>query len=88
MAKTPMVTRTIKSTHADILAVNIDSEKTETTTMVLPRTYKDNQTLLKKAIALNEDENLKLVSVQKTEVIEEKYGMTEARFIELAEVLG
>ena len=63
MAKIPMVTRTMKSTVATIMTVNVPEEKTENVEYTVPRTYKDNGELLKAAKALYETDTTKLIHV-------------------------
>ena len=87
MARTPMVTRTIKTTVATVLCLNISDETTFQTEVRLPRTYKDTNHILKQVKQSIENDNIKAVHVIKHEEIEELYGMSEQRFIELAEVL-
>ena len=87
MARIPMVTRTITTTKAVCLCVDIAKGETFNDTKVLPRTYKDKNDVLKMLNKINEDENIKVVSVISTEEIETMYGMLESKFIELAEVL-
>lgn len=55
--------------------------------VVVPRTYKDDEKLLKKVKEVLETETLKPVHIVDKEEIETLYGMTEQVFIEHAEVL-
>ena len=88
MARIPVVTRTITSTKAVVLAVDTVNEELVEKTVILPRTYND-ETAIKKAIV-----NLKLLpdtlvvsKVKDTEVSEKRYSMTEEKFIEHADVI-
>lgn len=56
-------------------------------TVVVPRTYKDDEKLLKKVKEVLETETLKPVHIVDKEEIETLYGMKEQDFIEHAEVL-
>lgn len=87
MARKPQVTRTIQTTKVTLLCLDIEKGEPFSKELVLPRTYKDEKAILKQAeIAINSD-TVKAVHVQKAEVQETLYGMSEQRFIELAEPL-
>ena len=87
MARIPIVSRTITTTDASVMCVNIITGETETKTFTVPRTYKDNDKLLKVVKQLAETDELKPVHIVNVEVHETLYGMTEAEFIEHAKVL-
>lgn len=87
MAREPIVSRTIQTTIANILCVNTENGETFTTDVKLPRIYKDDAHILKAAEKLLNEENIKAVHVQSAEVMYERYGMTEAKFIANAEIL-
>ena len=88
MARKPMVTRTLLTTKANVLCLNITTGEAENKLVTVPRTYKDNKALLKAVAPIVEaDENLKAVHIVDTEVIETLYGMTEQEFMERATVL-
>jgi hypothetical protein len=82
MARIPMVTRTIKSTKAQVLGVNLETKATEVKEVILPRTYKDDSEVLN-AISIT---GFKPVMVESKEVQEELYGMEESEFITVAKV--
>lgn len=83
MARVPVITRTITTTKVEMLAVNLDSKSTETVEVILPRTYKDEQAMLKMANKRNENQSLKYVAVIGTSTVESKrWGMTEEEFID------
>lgn len=86
MARVPMVTRSMHTTIATILAVNVEQEKTEQIEVVLPRTYKDEKSILKAAMN-HVDDNLKLVHVINTRIETNLYGMSEDDFIANAQLL-
>ena len=86
--RTPMVTRTINTTKAKVLCLNIETSETLTTEVIAPRTYKNDADLMKVVKPIIEkDEHIKAVHIVETEVIESLYGMTEQEFIEHAKVL-
>lgn len=81
-----MVTRTITTTKAIVMCLNIESGEPCNKSVVVPRTYKDDETLLKKVKEVLETETLKPVHIVDKEEIETLYAMTEQEFIEHAEV--
>lgn len=88
MARTPMVTRTINTTKAKVLCLNIATSEVITIEVTAPRTYKNDAELMKVVKPIIEkQENIKAVNITSTEVIELLYGMTEQEFIEKAKVL-
>lgn len=83
MARVPVITRTITTTKVEMLAVNLTSKSTETVEVTLPRTYKDEQAMLKMANKRNENSTIKFVAVTGTPAVESKrWGMTEEEFID------
>lgn len=87
MARIPMVTRTITTTKAEVLCLDIMSAEPFNQTVTLPRTYKDEKTLMKKVAEIIDCENVKAVHVVAKEEVETLYGMTEQEFITLAKPL-
>ena len=88
MARKPMVTRTLLTTKANVMCLNITTGEAENHVVTVPRTYKDTKALLKAVAPIIEaDENLKAVHIVDTETIETLYGMTEQEFMERATVL-
>ena len=87
MARVPMVTRTITTTKAKVLCVSIVENKTFEQEVALPRTYKDEKSLMKQVKAALENDNVKPLRVIRTEVDETLYGMSEQEFIILAKIL-
>lgn len=82
-----MVTRTITTTKAIVMCLDIESGEPCNKSVVVPRTYKDDETLLKKVKEVIETETFKPVHIVGKEEIETLYGMTEQEFIEHAKVL-
>lgn len=88
MARIPMVTRTIITTKANVLCLDVESGEPFNEVVVLPRTYKDDKALLKQASKLiEENPKHKAVHVVDKEEVETLYGMTEQNFIALAQKL-
>lgn len=81
-----MVTRTIITTKVNVLCLNIETGEPCNRSVVVPRTYADNEKLLKKVKEVLETETLKPLHVVDKEEFEALYGMTEQEFIEHAEV--
>lgn len=87
MARAPMVTRTITTTKAIVMCVDVEKGEPFNKKVIVQRTYKDNDSLLKTVKPIVETETVKaVIIVDKTEV-ETLYGMTEQEFIEHATVL-
>lgn len=87
MARKPMVTRTIITTKVDVLSMNVTNGEALNSSLVLPRTYKDDEKLLKILKNTYDTDTVKVVHIiDKTEV-ETLYGMTEEDFILNAKVL-
>ena len=84
MARQPMVTRTIQTTHATVLCLNIAEAEPFNQTVILPRTYKDEKTMMKLVEKLINTDNIKAVHIVDSEVHEGLYGMTEADCIAAA----
>lgn len=87
MARTPMVTRTIITTKANVLCLNIEQGEPCNKIVEVPRTYKTDEELLNKVKSVAETETEKCVHIVDKEEIETLYGMTEQDFIEHATVL-
>ena len=83
----PMVTRTFQTTKATVMCLDIEGGESVTRVLTLPRTYKDDEKLLKACEEAIKEENIKAVHVVDTEVIKTMYGMEEQKFIENAVVL-
>lgn len=87
MARVPMVTRTITTTKANVMCLDIETGEPCNILAVVPRTYKDDETLLKKVKGVLDTETLIPVYVVDKEEIDTLYGMAEQEFIEHAKVL-
>lgn len=87
MARIPMVTRTIQTTTATVLCLNITEGEPFNKEVVLPRTYKDEKSMMKVVEKVINTEDVKAVHIVHTEVNETLYGMTEQEFIAAARIL-
>lgn len=86
MARKPMVTRTMKVTKCVVLAVEISTSTVKEIEVSIPRTYKPEK-LLKAVQEFTETDEMKIVSIKSVEVIEQLYGMSEEKFMEVASIL-
>lgn len=87
MARVPMVTRTIVTTVVNVMCLDVEAGEPFNKTVTVPRTYKDDETLLKKVKPFIETETVKAVHIVDKEEIETLYGMPEQEFIQYAAVL-
>lgn len=87
MARKPMVTRTITTTKANVLCMDIQTAEPFNKVVTLPRTYKDDKTLMKKVQEVVETDTVKAVHIVDKEEVETLYGMTEQEFIQNAVIL-
>lgn len=83
----PMVTRTITTTQVTVLGMDVEKCEPMNETFTVPRTYKDEEKLLKAVKAIGETDTYKIVKIVDTQVQETLYGMDEATFIQHAQVL-
>lgn len=87
MARKPMVTRTIVTTKANVLCLDINSAEPFNKVVTLPRTYKDGKKLLKKVEEVVNTDDIKVVHIVDKEEVKTLYGMTEQDFITSATIL-
>lgn len=87
MARKPMITRTLTATECEVLCCDVEAGDTIVETVSVPRTYKNDEALMKALRPLVETEQIKPVHIQSKKVTETLYGMTEAEFMEHAKVL-
>ena len=87
MARQPQVTRTIQTTKCKVLCIDLVNEQPFTQEVVLPRTYKDERSMMKKLKPMLDSETVKVVHVQSFVVESTLYGMTEEEFILAAHIL-
>lgn len=81
----PMITRTITTTEATLMVADTEAGEIFNQDVTLPRTYKNDEAILKAARPIVETDTLKVVSVVHSEVSECLYGMPEAEFVAHAE---
>ncbi len=89
MAKPRMITRTISTTVADILCLDIESGEACNRSFTFPGQFKKDSEILKaatKKLEANEP-NVHAVHVVGIAKLDTLYGMTEADFISLAEIM-
>lgn len=87
MARIPMVTRTIQTTKANVLCLNIVEGEPFNKEVVLPRTYKDEKSMMKVVENIINTDEVKAVHIVQSTVEETLYGMTEQEFINNAKIL-
>lgn len=87
MARAPQVTRTIQTTHCNIMCLDVVAGEPCNKDIVLPRTYKDENAMLKAAKKVVETDTLKAVHIVSSCVQETLYGMSEQEFISHATIL-
>lgn len=87
MARTPSVTRTIQTTDITVMCVDVTTAEVSNKTLTLPRTFKDEEAMLKAVKKAGETDTCKFVQVVAHKVNEQLYGMTEADFIKYAKPL-
>lgn len=85
MAKRKFITRTIKSTKASILCMDVETAEPLNKIVVLGGTFKDEKSILKEARKQIETETVKCVSVVDVASETALYKMDEQKFIENAE---
>ena len=81
MARKPMITRTLISTKATVMCLNVETAEPTTEVFELARTYKDNDKLMKSLKAQYETEDTKLVHIVDVTEVEKLYGMSETDFM-------
>lgn len=85
MARVPMVTRTMTTTHATVMCVNVETAEVENRTYDIPREPKDEETILLTCRKVEADPKIRLVSVVRTVVDTALYRMSEEAFMAAAE---
>ena len=87
MARKSMVTRTITTTKVNALCLDITTSEPFNKEVILPRTYKDEKSLMKKLQEVVDTDDVKVVHVVDKIEVETLYGMDEQTFIEKAAIL-
>ena len=87
MARVSMVTRSIVSTNVPVLCMDLETKTSVIKDVVLPRTYKDDNAILKYLAKHFDNDTIKAVSIMDKVEQSDIYGMEEQEFIKLAKVL-
>jgi len=87
MARVSMVTRSIVSTKVSVLCMDLETQSSVIKEVVLPRTYKDDNSILKYLAKHFDNDTIKAVSIMDKVEQSDIYGMEEQEFIKLAKVL-
>ena len=87
MARVSMVTRSIVSTKVSVLCMDLETKTSVIKDVVLPRTYKDDNAILKYLAKHFDNDTIKAVSIMDKVEQSDIYGMEEQEFIKLAKVL-
>lgn len=82
-----MVTRTITSTVANIMSLNITEGECVNITVEVPGTYKNEDALMKACKKAHESAEIKFVKVVEQHTKEALYGMSEEDFLAHAQLL-
>jgi hypothetical protein len=75
------------TTEVSVLCLDLIKSEPFNMDVTLPRTYKDEKTMMKKVSALIDNDERKAVHIVHSQVVETLYGMPEEEFIIAAEVL-
>lgn len=81
MARIRMVTRTVKSTVANVMCLDTQAAKVVNNVYEISGVYPDSEKLLKALQAVYETETLKLVHIASSFEEEQLYGMPENEFM-------
>jgi hypothetical protein len=87
MARQPQVTRTITTTKATVLVVNIETGISEEREVSVPRVFTKAKKLREAVEAVVNVGNERLAHIKSTETVETLYGMSEQDFINHAKIL-
>ena len=81
MARKPMVTRSFDVTKVNVMCVDTNAGEVINKDFELPRTYKDDEKILKTVQSIITDTGIKAVSVVDKTVVSKLYGMSEVDFL-------
>ena len=84
MARKPMVTRSFEVTRVNVMCCDTDTAEVTNIEREIPRTYKDDNKLLKVVKEAIETDTLKVVTVVDKTVVSKLYGMSEIDFLKNA----
>ena len=82
-----MITRTILTTKVNALCMDTQTCEACNKDVVLPRTFKDNDKVLKAVKSLIDTPTFKVVDIVDVETVETLYGMNEQKFINESVIL-
>lgn len=85
--KKRMITRTIKVTHATVMALDIETAEPFNMVIDIIGTCNNEADMLNKCKVIADTERVKVVTVVGSEVEELLYGMSDQEFIKHAEIL-
>lgn len=85
MARKSYVTRTMKSTRASILCMDVELAEPVKNIVILAGKYKDADSILKSAKKLIETDRIKAVAVDTWQNEEALYRLSEDTFLAIAE---
>ena len=81
-----MITRTVKARKVTVLCLDTETGEPFNETVILPKRYRAKDDL-KRAQDMLDSDTVKVCKVVDVTEMETRYGMSEAAFIEVAEVL-
>lgn len=87
MSRPPQVSRTICTTLAEVLILDILNERPEIREIRVPRSYNTDRKLINRIQAALNDPNLKVVHIRQKRVQTLRCTMTEQKYIETADIL-
>lgn len=87
MPRIPSVTRTMKTTHVMVKAVDIDNEKMLDLEFKLPRTYKNEDAMMKMVNKLHSNPSVKIVKIMDARVETHKYEASEDDYLSIAHIV-
>ena len=84
MARKPMVTRSFEVTKVNVMMCNTITAEVHNKEFEVPRTYKDNEKLLKVVKEMIETDSDKVVTIVDKSIATKLFGMSEADFLKNA----
>ena len=87
MSRPPQVSRTICTTLAEVLILDILNERPEIREIRVPRVYNTDRKLINRIQAALNDQNLKVVHIRQKRIQTLRCTMTEQKYIETADIL-
>lgn len=78
----PMVTRSFEVTRVNVMMCDTETSEVHNTEVTVPRTYKDDNKLLKVVKSIVETDTDKVVTIVDKNVDTKLYGMSESDFLQ------